>query len=55
MADNTSLPSGFRLFSGEQLNAVLVKYTQTGALPTTDPHVKGALWNNSGTITVSAG
>ncbi|QXE85976.1 hypothetical protein KP003_16675 [Geomonas nitrogeniifigens] len=24
-------------------------------LPTADPHVAGALWNNSGTITVSAG
>jgi hypothetical protein len=24
-------------------------------LPATDPHVAGALWNNAGTITVSAG
>ncbi|MFC3206871.1 hypothetical protein [Aquamicrobium soli] len=24
-------------------------------LPTTDPHVAGALWNSAGTITVSAG
>lgn len=24
-------------------------------LPTADPHVVGALWNNSGTITISAG
>lgn len=24
-------------------------------LPTVDPHVNGALWNNAGTITISAG
>ncbi|MGX9144986.1 hypothetical protein [Mesorhizobium sp. 128a] len=24
-------------------------------LPTADPHVVGALWNNAGTVTVSAG
>lgn len=24
-------------------------------LPTADPHVVGALWNNAGTITISAG
>lgn len=24
-------------------------------LPTADPHIAGALWNNSGTVTVSAG
>ena len=24
-------------------------------LPTVDPHVVGALWNNAGTITISAG
>jgi hypothetical protein len=25
------------------------------ALPTVDPHVNGALWNNNGTLTISAG
>lgn len=24
-------------------------------IPTADPHVAGALWNNAGTVTVSAG
>ena len=24
-------------------------------LPTADPHIVGALWNNAGTVTVSAG
>lgn len=31
---------------------------QTGGaliLPSADPHVVGALWNNAGTVTVSAG
>ena len=25
------------------------------AVPTVDPHVSGAVWNNSGTLTISAG
>ena len=32
-----------------------VIYGTAGAIPTSDPHSVGALWSNTGTITVSAG
>lgn len=32
-----------------------VLYGSTGAIPTSDPHVVGHIWSNSGTITISAG
>jgi len=36
--------------------ATLANLTPTALiLPSSDPHVVGALWNNSGTVTVSSG
>ena len=32
-----------------------VLYAATGAIPTSDPHIVGHIWSNSGTITISAG
>lgn len=46
---------------GNVLNLGSVKLTVSGAnviitgLPTSDPSVAGALWSNSGVVTVSAG
>jgi hypothetical protein len=30
-------------------------WTIVAALPTVDPHVNGAIWNNGGTLAISAG
>lgn len=43
--------------SGNQRRALLTQVWKPTALilPTADPHVVGALWNNAGVITISAG
>lgn len=37
------------------LPANVVLFTATGPLPTVDPHVRGAIWLNVGTVSISAG
>ena len=36
-------------------NATLSGTANVIIIPTADPHVAGAIWNNSGTLAVSAG
>lgn len=60
MPDNTYVTKVYNKQGGAELVvATGGKITiETGGaiiLPTADPHVVGALWNNAGTITVSAG
>jgi hypothetical protein len=38
-----------------QLSAFRTMVAASFILPTADPHVVNALWNNAGTITISAG
>jgi hypothetical protein len=60
MADTTFAPKVYKKHGATELIvAAGGKITiETGGaiiLPTADPAIAGALWNNSGTITVSAG
>jgi hypothetical protein len=43
--------------AGSDVAKTLIDYgwTVIAALPTVDPHVSGAVWNNGGTLTISAG
>ncbi len=43
--------------AGSEMAKALVSFgwTVVAALPTADPYVAGAIWNSSGTITISAG
>jgi len=38
-----------------QLSSLRAMIAAALILPTADPHILGALWNNAGTITISAG
>lgn len=38
-----------------QLNMLRSMVAASFVLPTSDPHIVNALWNNAGTITISAG
>jgi hypothetical protein len=46
-------------YQGEEGFTIPMQMGQTnvviGDLPTTDPHMKSALWNNGGAITISQG
>ena len=43
--------------AGSDLAKTLIDFgwTVVAALPTVDPHVSGAVWNNAGTLAISAG
>ncbi|RWB65399.1 hypothetical protein [Mesorhizobium sp.] len=60
MADGSYTSKVYRKQGGNELvvasgGKVTVEAGGAIILPTADPHVVGALWNNAGTITVSAG
>jgi hypothetical protein len=43
--------------AGSELAKALIDFgwSLVAAVPTVDPHVSGAVWNNGGTLTISAG
>lgn len=43
--------------AGSDMAKALIDFgwTIVAALPTADPHVSGAVWNNAGTLAISAG
>lgn len=60
MAPNQPLMDNFETleaFVGPTADPILTPLSQlaTGHLPTSDPGVAGALWNDAGTVSVSAG